>query len=201
MKSDAAQPPSSPNETLLPQEPRYTGTVEVELAGLALMHQRRTLSLTEPLGRSAVETLALATERNHVWDYQGMQEDTICVTILSQPQTLPESALAGTTDPIIAHLGPDGCPGITFDASFWLCQADAQELRDLRNTDFAGNYLSDELAHAARACHPQVEAVLAYCEALDCGFTCALPVQATEAWLLRYRPDIGPDMLEAKSER
>jgi hypothetical protein len=157
MKSNAAQPPSSPNETLLPLEPRYIGAVKVELAGLALMHQRRTLSLTEPLGRSEVEALALTAERNHVWDYQGMQEDTIRVVILSQPQALPESAL----EPIIAHLFPDGCPGVTFDASFWLHQADAQDLRDLRETDFAGNYFSDELAHAARAYDSQVEAVLA----------------------------------------
>lgn len=94
-------------------------------------------------------------------------------------------------DPIIAHLWPDGCPGITFDASFWLRLADAQDLRDLRDTSFAGNYLSDELAYGARAYHPQVRAVLAYCEALNCGYTCALPIQATEAWLLRHRSDIG----------
>lgn len=77
MKSESMQPPIFPDESSRPQEALYIGAVEIELTGLAIMRQRRTLSLGEPLGQVAVETLARETERNHVWDYQSMQEDTI----------------------------------------------------------------------------------------------------------------------------
>lgn len=77
--------------------------------------------------------------------------------------------------------------------ALWLYLADVQDLCDLRDTGFAGNYLSDELAYGARAYRPQVRAVLAYCEALNCGYTCALPIQRPKRGFLCYRSDIGPD--------
>ncbi|MBA2681101.1 MAG: hypothetical protein H0U76_22225 [Ktedonobacteraceae bacterium] len=65
------------------QEPLYEGEVSVELTGLAAMRQRRIIRLEKLLPQSAVEDLARETAENHVWDYQGMQDETIEVTILS----------------------------------------------------------------------------------------------------------------------
>lgn len=66
------------------EEDFYAGNVEVELTGLAMMRQRRTMRLSKPLSWSSVEALAKETEGNHVWDYQGMREETIEVMILGQ---------------------------------------------------------------------------------------------------------------------
>jgi len=65
------------------QENIYSDEVSVELTGLAAMRQRRTIRLEKPLPQSAVEDMARETAGNYVWDYQGMQDETIEVTVLS----------------------------------------------------------------------------------------------------------------------
>ena len=64
------------------QEPLYEGEVSVELTGLAVVRQRRTIRLEKPLPQSAVEDLARETVGSYVWDYQGMQDETIEMTVL-----------------------------------------------------------------------------------------------------------------------
>lgn len=164
----------------------YTGAIEIELTGLAMVCQRRMIHVDELLALSAVIDLARASEHNHVWEYRGMREETIDVTILSQPYTPEKQAIE---EVLLACIAPDGCPGVQFDASQWLRAADAREMRELRETSFGEQYLSDELAQGAREYDAQVDAVLTYCEATDLGFTCTLSIHALEQWMTLHRPD------------
>lgn len=164
----------------------YTGAIEVELTGLAMVRQRRMVHVEEPLAHSSVVALARATEGNHVWEYRGMREETIDVTILSQPYT-PEKQVA--EEILLACIAPDDCPGVQFDASQWLRAADAREMRELQETSFGEQYLSDELAQGAREYDAQVDAVLTYCEATGLGFTCTLSIHALGQWMTLHRPD------------
>ena len=63
----------------------FAGKVDVELTGVAIVRQRRTVVLAEHLTQSEVEELAIETAGDHLWDYQGVQYETIDVTILSYP--------------------------------------------------------------------------------------------------------------------
>jgi hypothetical protein len=172
------------------KETLYTGAIEVELTGLAMVRQRRMINIEEPLAHSSVVALARATEGNHVWDYGGMREETIDVTILSQPFVPEGRSAADSTEPtLLACIAPDGCPGVQFDASQWLKAADAQDIRELRETSFGEHYLSDELAQGTREYDAQVDAVLTYCEVTDLGFTCTLSLHALEQWMTLHRPD------------
>jgi len=58
-------------------EDLFMGPVAVELTGLAVMRQRWTLQLSAPTPRSEVEAQAKDSAGNHVWDYQGMVEETV----------------------------------------------------------------------------------------------------------------------------
>lgn len=191
MKSDLMQPSMSPDEPSRPQEALYVGVVEVELTGLAIMRQRRMLFLERPMGKAVVEALARETERNHIWEYQAMQEETIDVMIVSQPARQPENSDLGEEHAVMAYLSPDDCPGIRFDARPWLRLATPQDICHFRETTSGEHYLSDDLAQGSRESIPEVEAVLAYCEVIGCGFTCTIPIPATESWILHHRPDIG----------
>jgi hypothetical protein len=63
----------------------YLGSVVVELSELAMMCQRHTITSALPLTREGIEVLARKLAGNYAWDYQGMREETIEVTILRQP--------------------------------------------------------------------------------------------------------------------
>lgn len=65
----------------LQPEDLFVGRVAVELTGLAAMRQRRTITLEVATPRSAVEVLARESAGDHVWDYQGMVEETIEVEL------------------------------------------------------------------------------------------------------------------------
>lgn len=75
--------PDTPHNPHIPSAPAflYQGSIEVELTGLGVMRQRRILSLETPQSQAAVEALAKATAGDHDWNYQGMQEGTVEVSI------------------------------------------------------------------------------------------------------------------------
>jgi len=62
-------------------EDLFVGPVAVELTGLAAMRQRWTLRVEVPTPRSALEALAKDSAGNHVWDYQGMVDETVEVDL------------------------------------------------------------------------------------------------------------------------
>jgi hypothetical protein len=66
-------------------EQTYVGDIEVELTGLVAVRQRRRMSLPGPLTQSGIEALAREIAGSHAWEDQATLEETIEVTILSQP--------------------------------------------------------------------------------------------------------------------
>ena len=91
---------------------------------------------------------------------------------------------------LLAYLCPDNCPGIEFDVRPWLREADQKAIVALRETSSGESYLSDDVAQDTRDHDEDVSAVMAYCEAIGCGFTCAVPIQPTEIWLRHHRPHL-----------
>lgn len=91
---------------------------------------------------------------------------------------------------LLASLCPDNCPGVEFDVRHWLREADEEAIVTLREMSYGENYLSDEVAQDMRDLDENVSAVMAYCEALGCGFTCTVPIQATEIWIRHHRPHL-----------
>ena len=66
--------------------PLYHGTVDVELTGLAMMRQRREIQIAHPVPLSKLVQEAIDTAGSHTWDYQGMQDETIEVSVSSDPK-------------------------------------------------------------------------------------------------------------------
>lgn len=140
--------------------------------------------ITEMVGRDIEEILAaLSSSRDR-------NEDG---SILSQPEDKDDEAL-------FAYLNPDNCPGIEFDIRQWLWKADDKAIGALRELSYGEYYLSDDLARDMRKHDKNVKAVLEYCEAIDCGFTCAVPVRTVEAWIRRHRPHLSQPCADTQHE-
>lgn len=65
------------------REDEYSGVIQIELTGLAVMRQRRTLTLPKTMTESEVETLIKETVGDYVWDYQELIDDSVDITIVS----------------------------------------------------------------------------------------------------------------------
>ncbi len=95
----------------------------------------------------------------------------------------------GQQDSIPATIVPDDCPGVIFDARQWLREASDGDVLALRDDGYAGR-AGDGAAQFMRSYDGRVEAVLAYCEAVNAGYRCSLDAQKVEAWMKRYRPHL-----------
>ena len=194
-------------------------TCEIWTHGWVWRGRNGTLSLSplmvQPQGSELEEAFAWAVERENtdtqhirVWRIQCQESQLPDTHVLAQaaseasPQPLKQQQTEGEKEVIqtnnqgndevlLAFVCPDDCPGVSFNVIPWLQKADDAAMNVLQEISYGSSYFCDQVAQDARDDDPLVEAVMAYCEATNRGFSCALPIQATEEWIRCNRPTLA----------
>ncbi len=127
-------------------------------------------------------------------------EQTISELPVEGEEKVIQANNQGNDEILQAFVCPDNCPGVFFNVIPWLQQADDEAIKALREISYGGSYFCDQVAHEVRDDDTLVEAVMAYCEATYLGFSCALPIAATEEWIRCNRPSLAKPLSIQEAE-
>ena len=82
-----------------------------------------------------------------------------------------------------------------FDATPYFEQASDEELKELADCDYGGDYAADDVARFFEDTDEGVAFVFKYLDARgDQGFECHVDVEQAEAWIRANRPDLAKEL-------
>jgi len=86
----------------------------------------------------------------------------------------------------------DGAVEVNFDATAWFEQATDEQIKELADIEWGGNYASDDVALHMATVDKKVQKVFDYCEInRDMpGFECRVNPQDAIAWVKANRPSL-----------
>lgn len=79
----------------------------------------------------------------------------------------------------------------TFDASFYVDEADDEDLVDLVDTGCSGELEAGKVAICMKDYEEEVETVLDYCRKEKCGFMVVVDQDSLFEYLGRFRPEVA----------
>jgi hypothetical protein len=81
---------------------------------------------------------------------------------------------------------------VQFDAEKWFGRASAEEIIDLAQCGWGGDYAADEVAQFMEDQNPEIAALLEHCRSkVECGFECHIQPFDALNWLKHHRPALA----------
>ena len=85
----------------------------------------------------------------------------------------------------------DGAVEVKFDATAWFEQATEEQIKDLADIEWGGNYAADDVALFMAEQDKKVQKMFNYCENHPdgIGFECHVTPEDAMAWVNEHRPN------------